>query len=84
MALWSRYLFSKKGGNAPSFSIVNKGEGLNKGNACPRFFHSLKYMNVSLVLRDQVVVLITQLEQKGALSVDVFGYLLGDLQCFVY
>lgn len=35
------------------------------------------------MLRDNVV-LITLLEQKGTLSVDVFGYLLGDLQFFGY
>lgn len=36
-----------------------------------------------LVLRDHFV-LITPLEQKGTLSVGVFGYLLGDLQFFGY
>lgn len=44
--------------------------------------HSLKCVSIGLVLRDHVV-LITLLERKGTLSVDVFGYL-GDLQFFGY
>lgn len=86
MVLWSRYLLSKRGEMLLlSHLSIKETVSINKGIALspmPSFIemheHEFRAKRASCCINN------TLLEQKGTLSVDVFGYLLGDLQCFVY